>query len=224
MLSARSVAVGIAAALNVCACTGGGSSGSGSVPDVTPIDTRPIAPTEDPGLAPPPRPTVAPSAGGPGGPKDKEEEDAPPADFKGTTGPTEKKREGIKPVVLREVRAARNEGYDRLVIEFTGDGVPGYKVEYLKGQATKCGSGDTVLIAGQALLRVRLQPAQAHDEAGKATIKERERKLHLPTMQEMELTCDFEGQVEWVLGLGKQVNYRVLELTSPPRLVVDVLH
>ncbi len=205
-------------------CSNNAGSGTAPVADVTPIDTRPIATPEDPGLAPPPRPTSA-AAGGPSGPSGpKEEAETPAADFKGTTGPTEKKREGIKPVVLREVRAARNEGYDRLVVEFAGDGVSGYKIDYLKGQATKCGSGDTVPIAGQALLRIRLQPAQAHDDAGKATIKERERKLDLPVMQEMEMTCDFEGQVEWVIGLGKQANYRVLELASPPRIVVDVQH
>lgn len=223
MLSARTVRVGIAALLFASACTGGGSGGSGSPappPDVTPIDTRPVAPTVDEVAPPPPRPSPGkPAAGG-----DDDDEPEAAAPFKGTTDPTEKKRPGIKPVVLREVRAARNEGYDRVVLEFAGDGVSGYRVEYLKGQATQCGSGNPVPIAGQALLSVRLQPAQAHDDAGKATIKDRERKPELPVITEMEQICDFEGQVEWVLGLTAKKPYRVLELASPPRIVVDVQH
>jgi hypothetical protein len=43
-------------------------------------------------------------------------------------------------------------------------------------------------------------------------------------LKELKLICDFEGQVEWLLGLAARNGYRVLELTEPPRLVVDVRH
>jgi hypothetical protein len=38
----------------------------------------------------------------------------------------------------------------------------------------------------------------------------------------MTLICDFEGQVEWVLGIAAPAAYRVSELTGPARLVLDV--
>ncbi len=88
----------------------------------------------------------------------------------------------------------------------------------------KCGSGDATQVAGQGWLEVRITPAQAHTDAGRATIAERERRLALPVLKELEQTCDFEGDVTWVLGVASPNRYRVTELTGPARLVVDVRH
>jgi hypothetical protein len=56
------------------------------------------------------------------------------------------------------------------------------------------------------------------------TVAERERKPALPVLQELELTCDFEADVTWVLGVRTPNKYRVMELQGPTRLVVDVQH
>jgi hypothetical protein len=119
-------------------------------------------------------------------------------------------------------------GYDRVVFEFAGDNVPGYHVEYVTAPVRRCGSGDPVSIAGAQLV-VRFEPARAHDEHGNPAPVERDRALGLPAVKEMKLVCDFEGQVEWVLGVGGGGEggawpYRVSELTGPARLVVDVRH
>jgi hypothetical protein len=132
-------------------------------------------------------------------------------------------RSSLKPVTLREVREARNEGFDRVVFQFDGDQVPGYHLEYIDAPVIKCGSGDPTAIAGQGRLQVRLVPAQAH-EGGKATVGARERKPKLPLLEELELTCDFEGETTWVLGVKHPNTNRVLELKEPTRLVVDVRH
>ena len=126
-------------------------------------------------------------------------------------------------MVLRDVRAASQEGFDRVVFEFEGSAVPGYRVGYVDS-AVQCGSGETVEVAGAALLQVRLDPAQAHTEAGEATVRERERRPALPVLQEMESVCDFEADVTWVLGLAARNRFRVQELAGPARLVVDVEH
>jgi hypothetical protein len=83
-----------------------------------------------------------------------------------------------------------------------------------------------VKIAGDAWLRVRLEPANAHTEAGQSTIETPQviRRLGLPVIKELVSVCDFEAQVEWVLGVSRPNHYRVLELRSPARLVVDVKH
>ena len=39
---------------------------------------------------------------------------------------------------------------------------------------------------------------------------------------EMRMVCDFEGQVEWVLGVRSPREFRVLELFDPARLAIDV--
>ncbi|HEX2203551.1 MAG TPA: hypothetical protein VHG91_09650, partial [Longimicrobium sp.] len=126
--------------------------------------------------------------------------------------------------VLRALRVGRNTGFDRVVLEFAGSEIPGYHVEYVDRPIRRCGSGDTTPVAGDAWLRIRLEPAQAHTDAGQPTVGERERALTLPVLREMEMTCDFEGQVEVVLGVARPNRFRVTEVRSPgpPRLAIDV--
>jgi hypothetical protein len=130
----------------------------------------------------------------------------------------------IDPVVLRDVRAAGQTTFDRVVFEFATAPLPGYRIAYADDPVRDCGSGETVNVRGASRLTVRLSPAQAHTEQGIATVKELERHLALPVLQELELTCDFEADVSWVLGLAARRPYRVSELAAPPRLVVDIQH
>ncbi|AKT36578.1 AMIN-like domain-containing (lipo)protein [Chondromyces crocatus] len=198
-------------------CSNNAGNGSAPVPDVTPIDTRPVeaTPTAD---AVPPVPQPSPKAR----PAAEETTDEAPA-FEGTTAPSEKLRTGIKATpVVKDVRAAANEGFDRVVLDLEGQAVTGWKARYLTGPAVRCGSGDPIKSDAKALLEITLLPAQAHDDKGNATVKDRERKPGLKVLKELTQVCDFEGQVSWVLGLSEKAPYRVLELSSPSRIVVDV--
>jgi hypothetical protein len=102
--------------------------------------------------------------------------------------------------------------------------VPSYRVTWSDRPVQQCGSGETVPLAGDAALSVVVQPANAHTEAGEPTIRERERAPGLPTVLELKLICDFEAVVEWVAGVASPGQYRVFELRSPGRLVIDVRH
>lgn len=144
--------------------------------------------------------------------------------FAGTVDPIRRARSAPPVAILREVRSAAHAGYDRVVFEFGNGMLPGYHIEYAAGSVYQCGSGDEVSVAGAAKLIVRLEPARAHDERGNVTIEERQRVLTLPAMKELLIVCDFEAQVEWVVGLAGRTPYRVAELGEPPRLVVDVQH
>ncbi|HSJ15663.1 MAG TPA: hypothetical protein VK939_14665, partial [Longimicrobiales bacterium] len=124
----------------------------------------------------------------------------------------------------RAVRVARNEGYDRIVLELGPDAFPGWHIEYVAAPVRQCGSGDAVRLEGDAWLAVRLEPAQAHDDDGRATVAERALRPQLPTVLELRLICDFEGQVEWVAGVRSPEPYRVLRLREPNRLVIDLRH
>ncbi|WP_375770183.1 hypothetical protein [Archangium gephyra] len=185
--------------------------------------------------APPAEPAVQPTSAGtvtdtdagatpaPTAPGSQAAQPEDPKNREWTAGLVDVKRAGFAPVTLREVRTARNEGFDRLVLQFDGDQLPGYHIEYVDKPVIKCGSGDPTEVAGQGWLQVRVQPAQAH-EGSQVTVAERERKPGLPMVQELELTCDFEGEVTWVLGVKSPNKYRVMELREPTRLVVDVQH
>ena len=186
---------------------GGASAAAGQSGGAPP---RPAAGGAGDNLAPP-------AAGGSAGAAPAS---APPRSW--TAGITAVERR-VEPVELVDVRTARNDGYDRIVFELRG-AVPGYHVEYVDSPVRDCGAGDVRTIAGDGWLEVRLSPAVAHTEAGAPTIAERERALALPILRELELTCDFEAVVTWVVGVASPHRYSVLELTDPPRLVIDIQH
>ncbi len=162
-------------------------------------------------------PTLEPANGG----------DQPPENPKNrewTAGNMELKRHPGASVTLRSVRAGQHADFDRVVFEFEGAQLPGYQLAYVDKPIILCGSGDPTPVAGQGWLQVRLTPARGHNDQGQATVAERELKPNLPVIQELERTCDFEGEVTWVLGNKKPNKYRVMELREPTRLVVDVQH
>lgn len=186
-----------------------------------------VAPPSTSIAAPSPAPTAQPAPAAeparPAAKGTKEPGDTAPEAFEGTAGVTERKIPEVRSVELQSVRAARHEGFDRVVFEFAGS-LPGYRVEYIDKPVRRCGTGDAVEVAGQGWLKVRMTPAQAHDEKGRPTAGKTEPRPGLPILQQLEATCDFEGELSWVLGVAKPNRYRVLELKDPPRLVVDVRH
>jgi hypothetical protein len=146
----------------------------------------------------------------------------PPPARPRTTAIVEQKRDGT-PSVLAAVRAAKGDGYDRVVFEFR-ERVPGYHLEYVGEPVLDCGAGDIKPVEGNARLEARFYPANAHTEQGQPTVAERELKPALPVVRELERTCDFEAVVTWVIGTTAPNRYSVLELADPPRLVIDIEH
>lgn len=126
--------------------------------------------------------------------------------------------------LLTDVRAARHDGFDRIVFELGSGSAPGYHLEYIDKPVRRCGSGDVTTIAGDAWLEVRLEPANAHTPSGAPTIADRDQTVDLKVVTELEQTCDFEAVVSWVVGVKRPNRYRVLALNDPLRLVVDVKH
>lgn len=126
--------------------------------------------------------------------------------------------------VVRDVRVARHGDFDRFVVEFSGGGLPSWRVTPSTGPSTDCGSGREVELAGRSLLDVEFTSARAHTEEGRSTLSEREPSAGFPAIRHVHMTCDFEAHVSWALGIAEDPDFRVFELTSPPRLVVDVRH
>lgn len=176
------------------------------------------APSDSPGVSPAP----AVSGGTPPGSAVARADAA--ADSSWTTGPTEVG--GAETLArLVGVRWASHpaEGFDRVVFEFEGP-LPGARVASPDGPPRRCGSGEPVTMSSASVWEVRLQPAAAHDEAGQATAPHERARADLPAVHELVPTCDFEGDVTWALGVAEGAPYRVLRLSDPGRLVVDVRH
>lgn len=112
-------------------------------------------------------------------------------------------------------------GWERIVFEFDGDAWPPATVQYVE-QAVSCGSGQPLQgLKGGAILQVAFISAQAHDNAGKATIAN---AITGPgtTVTNGVSACDFEGHVTWDFALTGKQNFKVSTLNNPPRVVIDV--
>jgi hypothetical protein len=145
-------------------------------------------------------------------------------DFEGTAGITEKKSAATGVATLTDVRTAQHDKFDRAVFEFAGSALPDYHIEYVDRPVRSCGSGEVVPLQWDGYLLVRFVPAHAHTDAGEPTVKDRERRPDLRVLKELKLICDFEAEVSWVMGLASPNRYRAIELSTPPRLVIDIKH
>ena len=118
------------------------------------------------------------------------------------------------------IRAAHHPGLDRVVFDFAG-GLPASRQVTYVNQLIGDGSGLPVPIAGRAILQVRLNPANAHDESGHSTAP-RSIAFPLPNVMTAVRSGDFEAVTTYGIGLAKKQPFRVFTLTGPPRLVIDV--
>jgi hypothetical protein len=128
--------------------------------------------------------------------------------------------------VLTALRTAHQPGFDRVVFEFAGPPVPGYLVERKTGQPTQDGSGKPVAVAGEAYLFVRMANASEADPTDGHIVYKGPTRLTPPdttVVTEVVAIGDFEGVLSWAIGLNrKDVIFRVSEMASPPRLVIDI--
>jgi hypothetical protein len=216
-----------------CGDAGPAAEGDGAAPaSVVPIEspTQPgsagdVAIETDPPVTPTP-PAESPAATPSDDPADgiaaDDGNDADDGEW--TVAGTVREREVEGAPIVTAFRIARNSGFDRMVVEMGEGGIPSYRIDYIDRPVRQCGSGNEVPLRGDGWLSIRLEPAMAHTDEGRPTLEERSGSPGLPIILDHSMTCDFEGQVEWVLGVRSPNAYRVLELTSPPRLVVDVRH
>ena len=154
-----------------------------------------------------------------------------------TTGTTTSAIEGAStaPVVvqgtseevalLTDVRAARHEGYDRVVFEF-GNVAPGYDVRYVQKPVQADGSGEDVPVHGGAVLLVRMEPALDADltqESAPRTYRGPQRFTpDAAAVSELVRIGGFEAVLTWAAGVDEKRPFAVTRLERPPRIVIDI--
>ncbi|TYP88460.1 AMIN-like domain-containing (lipo)protein [Blastococcus xanthinilyticus] len=130
------------------------------------------------------------------------------------------------PVALTEVELAAHDGFDRVVFRFAGEGDPGWEVGYTE-QPRSQGSGGPVEVPGGAALGITLTnialPGDAPDgvqpwEGGSPLTVAGANVLD--TLVEDTLV---EGRYTFFAGLDRERPFAVGALSSPQRLVVDLL-
>ena len=125
---------------------------------------------------------------------------------------------------LTNVRAGRQECYDRLVFDFAGVD-DGYSVRYVPEVAHE-GSGEPVPLRGGGELRIAVD-SPAHDEDGNLTYpfvngSELVDVTGYRTFRQVAWAGSFEGRTAVGLGVRALLPFRVF--TLPGRVVVDVAH
>ncbi len=117
-----------------------------------------------------------------------------------------------------DVRVAHHEGYDRVVIGFpTTNSMPQYQLNrQTTAHFVRDASGQPVTLSGSAGIRVVLQNADIVSGAPA------DLKPNLPEIREVAQIGDFERVVSYGVGLSTLGCIRVLELSGPTRLVIDV--
>ncbi len=122
---------------------------------------------------------------------------------------------------LFKLATACHADFDRIVVR-ARQATPGYKVRYVQ-RIVADGSGDVVPLLGSKRLRVVVPEARGHTEAGDNLLA-RVRTPRCPNLRQVKVAGDFEGIVTLGLGLKRKTGFRVLRLSNPTRLVVDVRH
>lgn len=190
--------------------------GAVPAPQASAVPVTPTAPPE-PVAQPAPAPAVT-------------ETPAPAAASPGAAASTVRASKGAatnrsrKQPILRAVRSASQPGFDRIAFEFDSAGLPAWRAEYVDRPVVNCGSGEPVRVAGDAWLQISFSGAQARSEKGESTAGARRRKLAQPIARELVRTCDFEGEITYVIGVARPNAYIPRIMSAPSRLVIDVAH
>src|SRR5436305_2923139 len=116
------------------------------------------------------------------------------------------------------IRIAHHDGYDRLVIDFSSGttAVPQYDLTQNSSTVVRDASGQSVTLEGSAGIRAVLRNSDI------ASGVPSDLKPRLPEIREIANIGNFERVVSYGVGLKTAACYRVLELSGPTRLVIDV--
>lgn len=136
--------------------------------------------------------------------------------------------DGTGTALLRTVRVGRNAGFERIVFEFAGESVPGYRVQWVDGPITADGSGEPVDVTGDAFLEIVMTPASGVDLSAPQLTVVYDGPDRIPVsgqtvlLTDLVRTGDFESVLSWAAGATEEVPFRVLRLEDPVRVVIDL--
>lgn len=125
-------------------------------------------------------------------------------------------------VVLTTIRTASHPGVDRVVLEFSGSGTPGWDVEYV-AKATSQGSGNDVAVVGSSILRITAT-GTTYPEPNAPFAAKRFPGDGKGLVTEVINDSTFEGRTVVFVGLSSEKKpFDVQVMQSPTRLVVDIV-
>lgn len=114
-----------------------------------------------------------------------------------------------------------HEGFDRVVFELTGEGQPGWFIDYTDAP-TQQGSGHPITHQGSTALNLNIDGVSypfdlGIEDPGIGTV------AGAGNVTEVISAGTFEGRSQFVIGLNEQLPYSVQVLDTPQRVVVDIV-
>lgn len=123
---------------------------------------------------------------------------------------------------LWNLRTGNDGAFDRVVFDERVS-ASGYSVRYVS-RVLYDASGQIVPLKGRYFLRVVITGATTSSLPGLPSVMPSVRTPALPEIVQIRKAGEFERVVSYGIGLNRYRGFRVFRLTSPTRLVIDVLH
>ncbi|MDO4928847.1 MAG: hypothetical protein Q3976_07300 [Corynebacterium sp.] len=124
--------------------------------------------------------------------------------------------------VVTDIRVGTHDGFDRIVFDLEGPGIPGWDINY-DAEPTAQGSGEPVPYTGDAALNLRISGLVLPFELGPDVNEAIGEFPGAGNVTGITALGTFEGQGQFVIGLDQQHPYSVQILTEPTRLVIDIV-
>lgn len=119
------------------------------------------------------------------------------------------------------MRTGTHQGFDRVVVEFTGEGTPGWHVDYVQLPQQQA-SGQELKVSGESYLNVNVDGTTYPFEIGVTEANLPPTAGTGPAVAEVISGGTFEGRSQFVIGLkGGPRPYSVSYIEDPKRLVID---
>lgn len=130
--------------------------------------------------------------------------------------------EGAPELTLQDIRVGSHETYDRVVFEFSGDGLPGYRIQYTD-KALQQASGHELAVSGNDILEVLIEGTPMDRlPSNPDLISAGPYQLATGNVAGITNGGTFENQSQFFIGLDRQRSFEATVLESPTRLVIDV--
>jgi len=107
-----------------------------------------------------------------------------------------------------------------VLFEFAGP-VPSYTVRYVP-EIVGPGQRAAVRLGGRAFLEVVFHPAATRDGGGFSAPRGSDSVGGTRALVQYCLAGDHAGYVSFGLGIDKRAPFRVMELSNPPRVAIDI--
>jgi hypothetical protein len=129
-------------------------------------------------------------------------------------------------LTVTDIRTGRHEGFDRVVYELGGEGMPGWRVGYVDS-AVQDGSGNEIPVAGSAVIQVLIDGSAYPFDSGVEPYAGPTPVLGPSGGSVIEVNGSgvFEGVTQSFIGVAEpNTPFSVQSLTDPVRVVIDVAH